>query len=395
VKRALAALVGVASVLASTRAFAIDFDAYVWQRVWTDGVRAALTASRDDFARVRVLVAQSGREGRWIEIGADPRVLAEDPRARIAVIRCDGAGAPPDVDRFVGFAKALASRWREAGAPLAGVEIDYDAGATRLPDYAKRLREIRSQLPRELALSITALPAWLGSPSLDDVLSAVDEAVLQVHVVQAPAHGLFDRALAERWTRAFAPHAPRGFRIALPAYESRVRFDADGVVVAVENEMPVDLARSSSARDLRVAPAHVVALLASLERDPPPHWRGVAWFRLPVAGDRRAWTLAAMRDVMSGRTPTPRMSMRVAARQGGASDIVIANEGAAGGAAPSFVVEGRECGAADGANGWSVERAPKGWRFVADMSHWLGGETETVAGWVRCAAVGAVSFAND
>jgi hypothetical protein len=289
----------------------------------------------------------------------------------------------------------LAARWRGAGAPLAGVEIDYDAGASALPDYATRLRAIRARLPRELALSITALPAWLGSTSLDDVLSAVDGPVLQVHAVQAPAHGLFDRALAERWARAFAPHASHGFRIALPAYESRIRFDADGSVVAVENETPVDAARSPDARDVRVAPADVVALLAALERDPPPSWHGVAWFRLPVAGDRRAWTLAAMRDVMSGRVPASRMSVRTIARKGGASDIVVANDGAAGGAAPSFVIEGRDCSAADGANGWRVERVAQGWRFGADASRWIGGETEMVAGWIRCAALGAASFAND
>lgn len=393
--RARAALVGVAMLIAAPRAFAIEFDAYVWQRVWTDGVQSALAASRDDFARVRVLVAQAGRDGRWLETSADPRELAADPRARIAVIRYDGAGAPPGVDAFIAFATTLAARWHDAGAPLAGVEIDYDAGTSRLPDYANRLREIRARLPHELALSITALPAWLESPSLDAVLSAVDEPVLQVHSVHAPSRGLFDRALAERWARAFAPHASRGFLIALPAYESRLRFDANGGVVAVENEMPVDAARSRDGRDVRVAPADLVALLASLERDPPPRWRGIAWFRLPVAGDRRAWTLAAMRDVMSGRTPTSRMSVRRVAREGGASDIVVANEGAAGGAAPSFVVEGQDCGAADGANGWRVERAADAWRFGADASGWLRGETETVAGWARCGRVDAVRIAND
>ncbi|MET0230665.1 MAG: DUF3142 domain-containing protein [Rhodanobacteraceae bacterium] len=388
--RVRAALAGLMCWLVPACAFAIDHDAYVWQRVWTDGVRAALAESRDDFRAVRILVAQSGRSGRWIETNADPHELAHDARKRIAVVRFDGAGEPPDAAQFVAYVTALAGRWQEAGSPLAGVEVDYDAGTRRLGAYATRLREIRARLPRELALSITALPAWLDSDALEDVLASVDEPVLQLHAVQNPARGLFDRALAERWVRAFAPHASHGFRVALPAYESRVRFDADGDAIAVENEMRVDAARSSDARDLRVAPADVVALLASLERAPPAGWHGVAWFRLPVPGDRRAWTLAALRDVMSGHTPVPRIEAHALAREGGASDIVVANGGAAGGPLPSLVVVGDRCAAADGANGWRVEPTADGWRFAVDPSRWLGAQTQIVAGWIRCASIETV-----
>lgn len=367
-------------------------DVYVWQREWTPDVRAALTQSRDIFTGVRVLVAQAGRGGRWFTTSADPAVFVGDPRRRVAVVRYDGAGSPPDAAALASFLHDLLSRWRASGAAFAGVEIDYDCGSARLADYAARLRQIRAALPPDMALSATVLPSWLDSPALDDVSAAIDESVLQVHAVQSPTHGLFDAVVAERWVRAFAPRAHKGFRVALPAYGSRVRFDENGRALAVENEMPVDAAADATARDLRVDPADVVALLASLDADPPPNWRGVAWFRLPIAADRRAWTLAAIGNVVAGRIPTAAFSASAIAREGGASDIVIANTGSAGSSAPIVTVRADACDAADGATGWRPERSVGGWRFVPDQTRWVRGGSRMAVGWVRCDDVAIVTI---
>ncbi len=367
-------------------------DVYVWQRQWTPDVRAALTESRDIFAGVRVLVAQAGRDGRWFATSADPAAFIGDARRRVAVVRYDGAGTPPDADALASFLHDLLLRWRAGGAAFAGVEIDYDCGSARLTDYAARLRQIRAVLPSEIALSVTVLPSWLDTPALDDVSAAVDESVLQVHAVQSPAHGLFDAVVAERWIRAFAPRAGKGFRVALPAYGSRVRFDENGRPLAVENEMLVDAAADATARDLRVHPAEVVALLAALETDPPSNWRGVAWFRLPVAADRRAWTLAAIGDVVAGRTPRAAFSASAIAREAGASDIAIANIGSAGASAPIVAVRAKACEAADGAIGWRPERSVGGWRFVPDQTRWVRGGSRMAVGWVRCDEAAVVTI---
>jgi hypothetical protein len=203
--------------------------------------------------------------------------------------------------------------------------------------------------------------------------------------VSTPRLGLFDASTAERWIRRFAPMATRGFRVALPAYGSRVRFDEIGRPIAVESEMLVDAAEDADASELRAEPADVAALLRALTADPPPHWNGIAWFRLPVAGDQRAWTLAAIREVEAGHVPAAQIATRAITRSNGASDIVVLNEGVADARAPVVRVFAQACSAADATSGWRVERMQDGWRFVADASSRLRAKTRTAIGWVRCA----------
>ncbi|MFC5488538.1 DUF3142 domain-containing protein [Dokdonella soli] len=366
---------------------ATTHEVYVWQRQWTPALHSALEQSRDLFTGARVLVAQAGRDGRWLATEATPQEFSGDTRPIVAVVRYDGAGTPPDVTALMPFLDRLFAHWRSAGVAIAGVEIDYDCASARLADYAARLHDVRARLPSDVRLSITALPAWLGAPALDGVLDASDEAVLQVHAVEDPARGLFDAQRAERWIRSFAPHARQGFRVALPAYGSRVRFGGDGRAVAVESEMPVDRAATDSARELRVDPAEVVQLLGRLAAEPPRNWNGVVWFRLPLAGDRRAWTLAALRDVVAGRVPMPRVSATMAARDNAASDIFVSNVGAADATVGGVLVSGSECTAGDALPGWRGERVAQGWRFEPEAPQPLRAGTRRAVGWVRCAQV--------
>lgn len=359
-------------------------DAYVWQRQWTPALRRALVDSRDLFGGVRVLVAQSGRGGQWVETQADPAAFDGDARERIAVIRYDGAGEPPDVEELAARLDGLLARWRAHGRPFAAVEIDYDCGTARLGDYAERLRELRTRLPAEVRLSLTALPAWLSAATLDDLLAAADEAVLQVHAVQDPQRGLFDPVLAERWTRAFAARSSKPFRIALPAYGSRVHFDARSRAVAVESEAVLEDAMGEGARELSADPRAVVSLLQRVDGTMPAHWRGVAWFRLPVAGDRRAWTLAALRAVIGGRVPEARLEVRLQPHLHGAVDIGIANRGGLMAPVPALRV-GADCTAWDAARGWTARRENAVLLFEPKAGMDLAPGRTRAVGWVRCA----------
>lgn len=383
--RALMASAFALAVAMTANASDTTHDVYVWQRQWTPALRDALIETRGDFSGVRVLVAQAGRDGRWLASEADPRAFVGDKRARVAVVRYDGAGAAPDVAKLNTYLTDLLARWKDGGAPIAAVEIDYDCGTARLADYASRLRALRKTLAPDVRLAITALPAWLDSSDLDVVLSAADEAVLQVHAVRNPSDGLFDSALAERWIRVFAPHAHNGFRVALPAYGMRVRFDAGGRAVAVESEMTVDATTTSDAKELRAEPADVVRLLTHLAADPPPNWRGIAWFRLPLPGDKRAWTIAALRDVIAGHVPESRLGVDVVASGNGASDLFVVNDGAADAKAFPLRITGSACVAGDAARGWHGEAVADGWRFVPDADLRIRAGTRRAVGWVRCA----------
>ena len=378
------------SVLAAVFAFvsashaASEHEVYIWQRQWTPAVRAALSQSRDVFGGVRVLVAQAGRDGRWFATNADPGDFAGDPRPRVAVVRYDGAGSPPEIDALEVFLRDLIQRWNAGGSAFTGVEIDYDCGSERLADYARRLRQLRLGLPRDVALSITALPSWMDADALDDVLAATDQAVLQVHAVSNPSLGLFDAERAESWIRRFALRDTKPFLIAVPAYGSRIGFDEAGRTVVVENEMPIEDVAFADAREIYVEPADVASLLRRLDNDPPPRWRGVVWFRLPIAGDRRAWTLDAIRDLVASRVPQPALSAAILARDNGASDVFIANDGAADANAHALRVSAESCSAADATDGWHTARWTGGWRFVPDPGLRIRGNTKRAVGWVRC-----------
>jgi hypothetical protein len=75
-------------------------------------------------------------------------------------------------------------RWRAAGNPVVGVQIDFDAHTRHLDRYAAFLRDLRARLPADDRLSITGLLDWSsqGDPAaLDSLAGVVDEVVLQTY----------------------------------------------------------------------------------------------------------------------------------------------------------------------------------------------------------------------
>jgi len=84
------------------------------------------------------------------------------------------------------YAQILArlSRWRAAGDPVAGLQIDFDSRTRHLADYAAFLRDLRARLPPGCRLSITGLLDWSSqgdSAALDALGGVVDEVVLQTY----------------------------------------------------------------------------------------------------------------------------------------------------------------------------------------------------------------------
>jgi hypothetical protein len=256
------------------------------------------------------------------------------------------------------------------------------------------LHALRAALPRELTLSITALPAWLESPVLDAVLAETDEAVLQVHAVQNPAAGLFEPAQAERWVRAFAARTTHPFRIAVPAYGARVGFDAEGRAVGVESETP-RVVGGARQEELRVSPQQVARLLTTVMQTPPPHLIGIVWFRLPLPEDRRAWSLATLRAVIAGRSLDARIEV-TQRRSGSTVDLSLHNRGDIDASLPSqILVQAHNCRAADALRSYSIEQVAAGWRFVRTEDEVLKAGAERAVGWVNCGIVDKVEWHAD
>ncbi len=125
--------------------------------------------------------------------------------------------------------------------------------------------------------------------------------MLQVHAVSDPRQGLFDPKQARQWAQRWSDVTTRPFYLALPAYGVALLTQESGVPV-VESEVPID--RGGERRELLADPQQVAGLAADLRADPPKHLAGLIWFRLPLAGDRRAWSLTTLGAVARETTWT-------------------------------------------------------------------------------------------
>ena len=97
-------------------------------------------------------------------------------------------------------------RWRDAGNPVVGIQIDFDARTQYLHEYADFLRNLRQRLPAELRLSITGLMDWSSNAdpqAIAQLKGVVDEVVVQTYQGR---HSIPD----------YAAYLPRLNRMGLP-----------------------------------------------------------------------------------------------------------------------------------------------------------------------------------
>jgi hypothetical protein len=147
------------------------------------------------------LYVQSGRMsldpvGGW-SVHADETGRLPAARRYWGVIRSDDPKAPsPSVsEALADHIRVLASNGRR-NRHIAGLQLDIDVPTTQLRQYAAFLHDVRSKLPKEFQLSITALPDWFrDGTSIGDVVAAVDEFVPQFYDLQDP--GMRDMAVAD------------------------------------------------------------------------------------------------------------------------------------------------------------------------------------------------------
>lgn len=362
----------------------LDQQLYVWQRQWTPAHEVALRDSRADFSTLRVLALQAFPQAGWSRARIDPTLLKRDGRSVITVIRLDGQLKSLNQDEVMGEIQQLISDWQGQGLTLAGVEIDHDAGNSRLPAYGAFLAHLRSVLPASMALSITALPAWLDSPELPALLSTVDSSVLQVHAVSDPRRGLFDPDLARQWAVAWSRVTSKPFFLALPAYGVALLPSVGGAPI-VESEVAIE--SNGKRRELLADPVQLSKLAARLRVDPPAHLAGLIWFRLPLANDRRAWSLSTLRAVSRGENLSSHLALQLSAHDG-LFDIGITNEGNLDNDWPERVtlaVQG--CDGADALAGYTLQQDPNLLTFTRLRDGRIAAGGQRAIGWARCATI--------
>ncbi|MBT2338608.1 MULTISPECIES: DUF3142 domain-containing protein [Pseudomonas] len=362
----------------------LDQQLYIWQRQWTPAHASALQQSRGDFSSLRVLALQAFPGAGWSRAHIDPALLKADGRPLIAVIRLDGQLKTLDQDDVIAQVQQLLSDWQAQGLSPVGVEIDHDAGNARLPAYGEFLGRLRHSLPASLRLSITALPAWLDSPALPGLLEVVDSSVLQVHAVSDPRQGLFDPNQARRWAERWSVVTPHPFYLALPAYGVALLTQESGVPV-VESEVPID--RGGERRELLADPQQVAGLAADLRAEPPKHLAGLIWFRLPLAGDRRAWSLTTLGAVTRGDRLDSRLAVHLE-EKGGVYDIYLVNPGNLDSPWPqrlTLAVGG--CDGVDALAGYTLQQTPGLLTFTRIQEGRLAAGTQRAIGWARCTKI--------
>jgi hypothetical protein len=377
----------------------LPHDAYIWQRLWTLQLVAAAHRSSDIIRGWRVLVAEADRSGRWATVAVPWDELLATERPIVAVVRIDGrldeAAIPSALDQVAARISRVSSQVAASrpGATLAAVEIDYDCPTSKLPIYAKFLAALRPRLAGPTALSITALPTWMSSGDLERLTHEVDEIVLQLHAVDDPRRGLFNPVRAEAWVREFSRRINRPFRVALPAYDVRVTWRPDGRLASVESEVPL-LLGVADGELLGAAPDVLLGFLQALHRRAPPGLIGVAWFRLPIDTDARAWSPQTWRSVVTGALPVGRPSADlVPTGLSDVWDVVLSNDSLVDVPVPRQVRLDRACEMADGANGFRLAMVAADVHSPLVLEAASGGriraQTKRVIGWARCSKLGS------
>ncbi len=155
-------------------------------------------------------------------------------------------------------------------------------------------------------------------------------------------------------------------------------------MLAVESEEPL-LAGGYSASEMIVSPEEVSALLRDLERNPPRSLAGIVWFRLPVAGDVRAWSPATWRAVVLGQPLRPRVeALAEKSDTPGMSNIVLINDGEVDAELPVRIDLPPSCAIADGINGYTLAHRESGLSIERQQDGLIPGHRRRLIGWMRC-----------
>lgn len=362
-------------------------DAYIWQRQWTPAVKTAIANANASIANWHILAAEVDKQGMIQPVVIDVASLKLTEKPVIPVIRINGQRLNWASDELIEAILGLAADWRKAGLNVSGLEIDHDCATRRLPEYIAFLDHLRLAISdQQLPVIITALPTWLDSQRLSDLLAKTDGAVLQVHAVSNPLQGLFNPQQAADWVKRFSAISPIDFRVALPNYGSRIGWDTDGRISAVESETPVGLTGPRT-KELIVTPQSVATFINNLRQTKLPGLQGFVWFRLPTADDQRAWSLGTWQAVMAEKPLQPKLTVTaIPAQPAGVFDIVLHNESDIDGPAPLHiqVANPQRCAAADGLGNYSVRQSATSLTFHLIKPSTLPAHHYTAIGWIRC-----------
>ncbi|MBI3880351.1 MAG: DUF3142 domain-containing protein [Verrucomicrobia bacterium] len=318
---------------------ALSTEAYVWQRVWNQPVRAAVAAHATNFAALIVLHAEvSWKDGQ-------PRVVRvplpwdglKNSGARVGLALRIGpfngpfAAGDARAKFLADLAASLLAEARSNACPVAELQLDFDCAESKLAGYRFWVESIRTAVA-PVPLTLTTLPSWLKHAAFTRLVRAADGFVLQVHSLTPPRgldspFTLCDPATAQRAVeRAGRVGVP--FRVALPTYGYLVAFDRTGKFIGLSAEGPRRVwPEDTQLREAVADPASIASLVRAWTDDRPATLRGIIWYRLPVEGDARNWRWPTLAAVMTGRGPRADLRAEASRKNAPLAEIVLRNDG--------------------------------------------------------------------
>jgi hypothetical protein len=381
----------------------LPHEAYVWQRSWDTHLSNALARANESLSGCIVLAAQitfRGEAPHVVRVAVDHEALASQSMPVGLALRigpCSAALMRSDdtINLVASVAHRIVREARNTGLRLAELQIDFDCAESGLDSYKVWLEAIRERIS-PTRLTVTVLPCWLEHRrSFRTLVCATDGYVLQVHSFEPPdaSAGPLSLCRPELALQAVERAASFGkpFRVALPTYGYVVAFDANDRVLGISAEGPSPgWPEGGLVRTVRSDPADMASLVRRWTADRPANLTGIVWYRLPVETDAMNWSWATLAEVMSGRTPSPALSVCARYPKPGLVELDLVNTGSAD-AAPdvSVRVQWSNAGvvASDGLGGFAfVPSGPTEYRLrrQADplASQLAPGETRCI-GWIR------------
>jgi hypothetical protein len=252
-------------------------------------------------------------------------------------------------------------RAQAAGIKPTGVQIDFDCPTRLLPRYAAILARLKGGVHRRhLALSVTVLPTWYGSPDIVSVLSAVDFSAPQFYEEDTPA-SLANFATVSniemlRRGLAAAGRAGYPFYAGIPAYGHELVYRNGRLAGAahgldLEDALHDPMCRlkraygSNASGDKAVStrdyigediydfagsdpsiggpdgnwdvvydmpsPAIIARHLAIVREQTPDNCLGVILYRMPSGRNSATLPIATVASVIHGERPSPHLSVDV------------------------------------------------------------------------------------
>jgi hypothetical protein len=143
----------------------------------------------------RTVIISTKQPGRILTLPRRQPLRVDPESPLVAVVRIESDVPAPDPALVRSVTGELIDAARLSRVTM--LQIDFDATRSQRPFYAALLRDARSQLPRHIKLSVTALASWCSDDEWIDV-TTVDEIVPMLFQMGPDARRIVTRLQEQR-----------------------------------------------------------------------------------------------------------------------------------------------------------------------------------------------------